>query len=144
MARKKKVEEPEDLLRDEPKYPNQVITLILDIPPSVNHMYIHRGNKNILTKVAKEFVKETQNRCLEAVKKSKWKKDNPSVWYVMDLYFYMPDKRIRDSHNCIKILTDSLEGILFSNDYFVLPRIQYVTLDRKNPRLELIYYPQEV
>lgn len=141
---KRKTDLAEDLPRDTPKYPNQTLTLILSIPPSVNHMYIHRGNKKILTKIAKDFVQDAQNRCLAELKKSKWKKDNDNVWYIMDLYFYMPDKRIRDSHNCIKLLTDSLEGILFSNDFFVLPRIQYVTLDRTNPRLEILYYPQEV
>jgi crossover junction endodeoxyribonuclease RusA len=71
-----------------------------------------------------------------------WKKDKDHVWYVMDLYFYFPDKRVRDSHNTLKLLTDALEGLLFSNDYFLLPRIQTVTLDRENPRLEIVYYPQ--
>ena len=61
----------------------------------------------------------------------------------MDLYYYFPDKMRRDSHNTLKILTDCLEGLLYSDDYYLLPRIQYVCLDRKNPRLEVIYYPQE-
>ena len=62
----------------------------------------------------------------------------------MDLYFYFPDKRKRDSHNCLKLLLDCLEGLLFENDYYILPRIQYVTLDRDNPRVEVVFYPQEV
>ena len=140
-----KQNEFEDLERDIPKYPNQVLTLTIKVPPSVNHMYIHKKNgQKILTSTAKQYIKTIQDLCKKEIKKQNWKKDKESVWYVMDMYFYFQDKRKRDSHNCLKLLMDSLEGLLFTNDYFVLPRIQYVTLDRENPRVEIIFYPQEV
>ena len=140
-----KQNEFEDLERDIPKYPNQVLTLTIKVPPSVNHMYIHKKNgQKILTNTAKQYIKTIQDLCKKEIKKQNWKKDKESVWYVMDMYFYFQDKRKRDSHNCLKLLMDSLEGLLFTNDYFVLPRIQYVTLDRENPRVEIIFYPQEV
>ena len=140
-----KQNEFEDLERDIPKYPNQVLTLTIKVPPSVNHMYIHKRNgQKILTSTAKQYIKTIQDLCKKEIKKQSWKKDKESVWYVMDMYFYFQDKRKRDSHNCLKLLMDSLEGLLFTNDYFVLPRIQYVTLDRENPRVEIIFYPQEV
>ena len=140
-----KQNEFEDLERDIPKYPNQVLTLTIKVPPSVNHMYIHKRNgQQILTSTAKQYIKTIQDLCKKEIKKQNWKKDKESVWYVMDMYFYFQDKRKRDSHNCLKLLMDSLEGLLFTNDYFVLPRIQYVTLDRENPRVEIIFYPQEV
>lgn len=140
-----KQNEFEDLERDIPKYPNQVLTLTIKVPPSVNHMYIHKRNgQKILTSTAKQYIKTIQDLCKKEIKKQNWKKDKESVWYVMDMYFYFKDKRKRDSHNCLKLLMDSLEGLLFTNDYFVLPRIQYVTLDRENPRVEIIFYPQEV
>ena len=140
-----KQNEFEDLERDIPKYPNQVLTLTIKVPPSVNHMYIHKRNvQKILTNTAKQYIKTIQDLCKKEIKKQNWKKDKESVWYVMDMYFYFKDKRKRDSHNCLKLLMDSLEGLLFTNDYFVLPRIQYVTLDRENPRVEIIFYPQEV
>ena len=140
-----KQNEFEDLERDIPKYPNQVLTLTIKVPPSVNHMYIHKRNgQKILTNAAKQYIKTIQDLCKKEIKKQNWKKDKESVWYVMDMYFYFKDKRKRDSHNCLKLLMDSLEGLLFTNDYFVLPRIQYVTLDRENPRVEIIFYPQEV
>lgn len=142
MARKKEVDvEIEDLNRDEPKHPNQYLTFTLPIPPSVNHMYQSAGRGRRLTKQAQLYIKEAQDICKKAMRVQGWKKDKEYVWYVMDLYFYFPDKKIRDSHNCLKLLTDCLEGLLFANDYFLLPRIQYVTLDRSNPRLEIIYYP---
>ena len=140
-----KQNEFEDLERDIPKYPNQVLTLTIKVPPSVNHMYIHKRNgQKILTNAAKQYIKTIQDLCKKEIKNQNWKKDKESVWYVMDMYFYFQDKRKRDSHNCLKLLMDSLEGLLFTNDYFVLPRIQYVTLDRENPRVEIIFYPQEV
>ena len=140
MAKKK--DEFEDLDRDEPKYPNQVLTLTLPIPPSVNHMYQNAGRGRRLTKQATEYIKLTQDITKKEMRKQGWKRDKEHVWYVMDLYYYFPDKRVRDSHNTLKLLTDCLEGLLYKNDYFLLPRIQYVCLDRENPRLEIVYYPQ--
>lgn len=106
-------------------------------------MYQSAGYKKRLTTKASQYIKTAQDVTKRAMKEQGWKKEREGVWFVMDLYFYFPDKRIRDSHNCIKLLTDCLEGLLFTNDYFILPRIQYVALDRENPRLEVVYYPQE-
>lgn len=144
MATKKKNDEEfEDLDRDLPKYPKQVLTVTLPLPPSVNHMYQAAGRGRRLTKQAMEYIRTAQDTVKKAIRRQGWKKDKDHVWYVMDLYYYFPDKRIRDSHNTLKLLTDCLEGLLYKNDYFLLPRIQYVCLDRSNPRLEIIYYPQE-
>ena len=144
MATKKKNDEEfEDLDRDLPKYPKQVLTVTLPLPPSVNHMYQAAGRGRRLTKQAMEYIRTAQDTVKKAIRKQGWKKDKDHVWYVMDLYYYFPDKRIRDSHNTLKLLTDCLEGLLYKNDYFLLPRIQYVCLDRSNPRLEIIFYPQE-
>ena len=144
MAKTIESEQFEDLARDEPKYPDQELAIVVPVPPSVNHMYQSAGRGRRLTKDATKYIKVVQEEAKRAIKQRKWKKDNPAVWYVMDLYYYFPDKKVRDSHNTLKILTDALEGLVFPNDYFVLPRIQYVTLDRKNPRLELICYPQSI
>lgn len=133
----------DDLKRDEPKYPKQELSIVVPVTPSVNHMYIvNRNGALILTKKAKEYIKVVQNTCKKSMKQFKWKADNENVWYYMDLYFYFPDKRIRDSHNCIKLLLDSLQGLLFPNDYFVMPNIRHVALDRDNPRIEIIFYAE--
>ena len=138
----KKKTEIEDLKRDKPKYPNQVFTFSLPLPVSVNHMYQSAGRGKRLTTTARNYIKTAQDICKKAIRAQGWKRDKESVWYVMDLYFYFPDQRRRDSHNCLKLLTDCLEGLLFTDDYYLLPRIQYVTLDRDNPRLEVVFYPQ--
>lgn len=129
----------DDLNRKLPQYPKQKLSFNTDIAPSINHMY--RWNHS-LTDTAKAYIQKTQRQCLEAMKQQKWKKDDDHVWYYMDLYFFFPDKRNRDSHNCIKLLLDSVQGILFKNDYHVMPRIQHVCLDKDNPRIEIIFKPQ--
>ena len=129
-----------DLKRDKPTYPNQKVSFSVGITPSVNHMYIAKTKK--LTKTAEKYVAETQQACLSGLRKVHWKKDKTHVWYYMDLVFWMPDLRTRDSHNCIKLLMDSLEGLFNSNDYFIMPRIQHVGLDRENPRIDITVRPQ--
>ena len=49
----------------------------------------------------------------------------------------MKDKRKRDTHNYFKVLFDALEGVLYDNDYYVMPRVMGVAIDRDNPRIEL-------
>lgn len=147
MARNQqpKKEKPiEDLEREKPRYPNQVLKFSLPIPPSVNHIYqnVGRGARRLTTN-AMQYIKTAQDIVKKEVKRSKWKMDDRAVWQFMDLYFYFPDKRRRDSHNCLKLLTDSMEGLLFHDDYFLLPRIQDVQLDRENPRLDIIFYPKD-
>lgn len=135
----------DELEREKPLHKNQELAFSVPIPPSVNHMYTTtRGGKKILTKKAKEYVSEVQRIILETIKKTKWKAEPEKVWLYVDLYFYFPDKRIRDSHNCIKILLDCMQGIVFENDYFVMPRVQMVELCREHPCLDVIVFPQQI
>lgn len=143
MKKKKIIDINEDLQREQPSYPNQIIEFTVPVPPSVNHMYQSAGRGKRLTKEATKYIGVVQENAKREVKRTKWKKDTEGVWYVLDLYYYFPDKKVRDSHNTLKILTDALEGLLFGNDYFVLPRIHWVKLDRKYPRLEIVCYPQD-
>lgn len=134
----------DDLKRDYPKYPNQELSFVVPICPSVNHMYIQsKSGKKILTKEAKQYIATVQQEVRKEMKEQGWKKDNENVWYVMELYIYMPDRRIRDSHNMFKLLLDCCEGLLYNNDYFVMVRTQEVELDKDNPRIEVIFYPKE-
>lgn len=133
-----------DLNRDKPKYPAQVLKMNVNVAPSINHMYIFGSGHKTLTKDAKNYVQQTQSVCAIEMNKQKWKKDEEHVWYYMDLYFFFSDKRIRDSHNCIKLLLDSLQGLLFKNDYYVMPRVQNVGYDKENPHIEIRFFPQDV
>lgn len=95
-----------------------------------------RGGKR-LTKQAEDYIRISKAKILEAVESQKWIKQKKSTWYYMDLVFYMPDRRIRDSHNMLKLLLDVMQGIVYNNDYYVLPRIQSVEYDSLNPCVSL-------
>ena len=112
----------------------------LDFPPSVNHCYVTNPyGQRVLKKEGRSWI--TQSQWI-----IKCSSHNPTPWYTgqwvfADLRFYMPDKRKRDSHNYLKLLLDAMEGIVVDNDYWLLPRIQYVGLDRDKPRIEVAVCP---
>lgn len=132
-----------DVYRDKPKYPNKKIYITLPIPPSVNHMYFNTksGGKR-LTQKAENYIRESRSLINLAIEEQRWLKQDKSTWYYIDLVFFMPDRRIRDSHNTLKLLLDVMQGIIFDNDYYAMPRIQSVEYDKENPRLEICIFPQ--
>lgn len=127
----------EDLKRVKPKHPNKKTRLTIGIPISVNSMYYNQRSRGMTAK-AKRYMKETYAKVLDFVNEENYKSEKIGVWQYLDIVIYMPDKIMRDSHNCLKLLMDSIEGLLFENDYYIMPRIQSVELDRNNPRLELV------
>jgi len=59
---------------------------------------------------------------------------------VMELEIFWPDRRRRDADNCLKLLADSLEGILFEDDKWILPRVINWDVDKEAPRVEVKIY----
>ena len=57
---------------------------------------------------------------------------------ILNLYYYFPDQRKRDTHNTLKLMLDGLEDAgLYENDYYALPRVINFWIDKKNPRVEI-------
>lgn len=135
MAKKK----CDDLHRCEVKSKQHKLHLAIPIVPSVNHMYINtkRGGKK-LSKKAEDYVRKSRAMINLYVERQNWKRLSNGFWCYVDIYVYMPDKRIRDSHNMIKLLMDVMQGIVFENDYYACPRIQSVEFDKDNPRVEVV------
>jgi crossover junction endodeoxyribonuclease RusA len=132
-----------DLYRDKPQYANKKLKMSLPIPPSVNHMYFNtKGGGKRLTKQAEDYIRISRGLINLAIEEQNWLKQKKSTWYYIDLAFFMPDRRIRDSHNCLKLLLDVMQGIVFDNDYYVMPKIGAVEYDVDNPRVEILVYPQ--
>lgn len=132
-----------DVYRDLPQYPNKKLRLSLPIAPSINHMYVNtRGGGKRLTSKAERYVRDSRALINLEIEEQRWVKQSKAVWYYIDLVFFMPDRRIRDSHNCIKLLMDVMQELIFENDYYVMPRIQSVEYDVDNPRIEICIYPQ--
>ena len=126
------------LYRDLPKYPNKKLRVTLPLPPSINHMYWNtRGGGKRLTSKAERYIRESRALTNLAIEEQQWLKQAKHTWYYIDLVFFMPDRRIRDSHNMLKLLLDVMQGIIYDNDYYVMPRIQAVEYDADNPRVEI-------
>ena len=78
----------------------------------------------------------------DAIDSQKWQMSDKGIWLYADMVFYFQDRRIRDSHNCLKLLLDVMQGVVYQNDYYVLPRIQSVEYDKDHPRVEVRISPQ--
>lgn len=132
-----------DLYRDKPKYPHKKLRITLPLPPSVNHMYYNtRGGGKHLTKKAESYIRTSKPLIDLAIEEQNWIKQSKSTWHYVDLTFFMPDRRIRDSHNMIKLLLDVMESTVYVNDYYAMPRIQSVEYDPDNPRVEVVVQAQ--
>jgi crossover junction endodeoxyribonuclease RusA len=121
---------------------NEMKPLVLKMPPSVNHMYINakiRGrNIRILNKHANDWFTDSLRKIEEFRDEHSWVIINEKV--ILELYFYYPNARLRDSHNTLKILLDVLErGRIYTNDKFALPRVMDFQLDKGYPRVEIFF-----
>lgn len=131
-----------DLFREE-LIDSKVLSMALPVPPSVNSMYVNtRGGGKRLSAKAERYVRDSRALINLAVQEQEWTKPNRSVWLYVDMVFYFPDRRIRDASNCLKLLLDVMQSIVYVNDYNALPRIQSVEYDQGNPRVEVRIYPQ--
>lgn len=134
----------EDLYRKPAQRKKRELYMELPIPPSVNAIYYNtRGGGRRLTAKAERYVSDVRALARAFAEDAQWEKKTDATWLYMDMVFYFPDKRIRDSHNCLKILLDALEKVIFENDYYVLPRILSVELDRDAPHVAIWFTEQK-
>lgn len=127
-----------DLFREQTTS-NKRLFISLPIPPSVNHMYANTryGGKR-LTRDAEAYIPVSRAIINLAMEEQRWIKPPRQTWLYLDCVFYMPDRKIRDSHNCLKMLLDVLQDNVYENDYWVMPRINAVEYDKLNPRVEIL------
>ena len=137
-----KKESKEDLVRLEPKYPNQELKVIIPLGVSVNHLYTYIRGKKFMNKKGQDYMQKVMAIVDNAVKSQNYKLEEEGVWLICELTYYFPDKRRRDCHNMHKIVMDALEHIAFKEDRWVLVRDMYVGLDKEMPRIEVKIYPQ--
>lgn len=121
----------------------RTLNLVYPIPPSVNKIhYTTKGGGRRLTGTSEKYIRDVRALTRQLIEEQQWELKFDNTWYYMDMVFYFPDRRIRDSHNCLKILLDALEGYVFNNDYMVCPRILSVEYDKEYPRVEVIFREQ--
>lgn len=108
-------------------------------------MYFNtKGGGKRLTQKAEQYIRKSRAIINESIDEQNWVKQNNSTWYYADLIFFMPDRRVRDSHNMLKLLLDVMQGIVYHNDYYIMPRIQAVEYDINNPRVDVLITPQSI
>ena len=113
------------------------LTLDLPLPPSVNHCYFTTKSGNrILTAKAKKYISLVQILAREFVKDQGWQL-NAGNKLIADMWWHWPDGRRRDVHNYTKVLFDAMEGIVYVDDKYVLPRHQDYTVDKLEPGVRM-------
>lgn len=117
---------------------DQVLVMRFPMLPSVNHMYqTGRGTgTRQLTMAAKRFFIQMQEYVATMMIAQGWEPVHKTK-IVAEMWFFFPDNATKDNHNMFKFLFDCMDGILFDNDYHVMPRVWDLSVDRDNPRIEV-------
>lgn len=106
--------------------------LIFPIPPSVNHCYLRRGSNTFKSDEAKAWIKEAK-----WLAKTWWNKPQRINKTIMKIWVFWNDGRRRDCDNILKLVQDSLTGIVWVDDYYCLPRVMDWQVDKGNGRIEI-------
>lgn len=119
------------------EYANGEINFSVPPVPSLNHVYRNvRVNLRITTKEGKAWMSMVRGLALVAKANHEWQIPKEKK-IVMELSFFWPDRRRRDTDNCIKLLSDTLQGVLYDDDRWVLPRVLDWHIDKEDPRVEV-------
>lgn len=131
------------------------IHLTSRMPPSVNHYLGYRaaprkkGKKIVyivvpyLTKEAKEYKKYFAEYAKKQVEEQGWNiEETKNKHFYMDCIYYFP-RTDMDEQNYPKCMSDSLNGIVYIDDNFILTRTHRIYYCNKNPRVEIEIYPVE-
>lgn len=110
--------------------------------PSENiiHINVKRGGKmsgqRALSRMAEDHRDHWRMLALSWKGKTGYRIPPKGKVYV-DMWYYFPDKRTRDTSNVPKLLFDALKGVVVEDDYYILGRVQDFEIDKDNPRIEI-------
>lgn len=114
--------------------------------PSVNHIYVNmaKGRKR-LSKPAEQLKEKWEALAIMWAKDNNWEMTNKEK-VVIELTAYFPnDNKVRDTNNVFKLLMDALEGIIYDNDHYALPRVMDFqrVKDGEKPYFKIHIYKKE-
>lgn len=93
------------------------------------------------TAEAKEYKKEFSEYVKKEVSKQNWDIElTRNKHHYMDCIFYF-ERIDQDEQNYFKCLCDSMNGIAYIDDNYILTRTNAVFYDSKNPRIEFVIHP---
>lgn len=122
---------------------NELRIVIPGNPPSVNHVYRNVAiNRRITTADGQKWRQNVQAIAAKAITLQGWEMSVEEK-LVAEVMIYWPTRRKRDVENVGKLLWDALEGIVYENDRWLLPRYMDFAVDKHNPRVEIRFYRME-
>ncbi|HYM69204.1 MAG TPA: RusA family crossover junction endodeoxyribonuclease [bacterium] len=75
---------------------------------------------------------------LQILKGANWPIADAKSRFHMRVLLVFADLRRRDGDNCVKVIQDALNGIAYADDYQVVSHAVSRSLDRANPRTEVV------
>ena len=117
--------------------------LMLPLPPSVNRLItVDRMGRLVKRQDAITWAHEAQIRADHWRQRTHWRPIQGRK-IVVDWWIWWPDAGVHDPSNLEKVLWDALEGILYDNDRWILPRCQDFAVDAQHPRIELALWARD-
>lgn len=118
------------------------LTFTLPLPPSVNHCYRRYTTKtgqrmNVMTKAGVSWTADARAIAFDARNRANWTCAQGEK-VVLELTCFWPDLRRRDVSNLDKVLLDALEGVIYDDDRWALPRWMDFSTDRGHPRVDVV------
>jgi crossover junction endodeoxyribonuclease RusA len=121
-----------------------ILTATLTLPPSVNHAYMtgRRSSKRIMTPRSREWMEYAQAQLSASIERHGWTTLREKA--VLELDFFFPDARKRDTHNYLKLLCDAVEraGVV-ENDCFLLPRVNNYVIEKGVSEVQMRIYAKK-
>lgn len=119
--------------------------MTMPLPLSVNHLYRRARLKDgrvldVKTDAAKKWDADVAMLARSVANRAGWRKRPRGTKVVVELVAFWPDNRTRDMHNLHKQVADVLEGIVYENDCDALLRDVDWSVDKGDPRLEVLWY----
>jgi hypothetical protein len=93
-----------------------------------------------LTDKGKKWKADAVVKATDAINRQGWNKTEGKT--ILECTWYWPDGRAHDANNLHKLLCDALQGSVYRNDRVALVRDMDYSIDKKNPRVELVIYPK--
>jgi len=124
---------------------NHGLTLILPVPPSVNHQYASVNGRRVISSAGRAYkfqvgqliwmkLGQSSNRSVLLTRLQ-------SEWLALSIRFYFTSGLRRDVDGGLKIAQDALCEGLGINDNRIVETHLYKYIDRDNPRIEVHLTP---
>ena len=111
--------------------------------PSANAIFMTVNGGNRLSPMAEKKLQEWKDIALVWQMRVGWRKREEPEKVIVQMTFYFPDYKARDTHNAKKLLMDALEGVIHVNDMFMIDRTIDFGVDAEYPRIEIEVKPFE-